>query len=137
MTTAPLIPLPTQPEHLAWPTETWPEAFASTEFDRARAQQAIDFAFSQQALEKMGETHAFLAVHKGQVVLERYAEGHDQTSTFPSWSKAKSITQALVGILVRAGKSDIHAPADVLYGKALTTRAARSRWTSSCACRAG
>lgn len=112
MTTAPLIPLPTQPEHLAWPTETWPEAFASTEFDRARAQQAIDFAFSQQALEKMGETHAFLAVHKGSLVLERYAEGRDQTTTFPSWSKAKSITHALVGLLVRDGKLKTDARAD-------------------------
>ena len=34
-------------------------------------------------------------------------------TTFPSWSKAKSITQALVGVLVREGLIDLHAPADV------------------------
>lgn len=113
MSTKRLVPLPDHPKNLAWPTEAWPEAFDAGGFDRDRCTDALDFAFSAAALEKMGETHAFLAVHKGQVVLERYAEGRDQTTTFPSWSKAKSITQALVGILVRAGKIDIHAPADV------------------------
>ncbi len=108
-----LVPLPQRSDQVPWPTEAWPENTASTAFDRDRATGAIDFAFSEAAHSKMGETHAFLAVHKGQIVLERYAEGRDQASTFPSWSKAKSITHALIGILVREGKIDIHAPARV------------------------
>lgn len=113
MTTPPLIPLPPHADGLAWPTKSWPEAFEASEFDRPKAIQAMDFAFSPQSLEKMGETHAFLAVHRGRIVLERYADGRDQATTFPSWSKAKSITHALVGILVRQGALDIHATADV------------------------
>lgn len=113
METPPLVALPLQPALTAWPTETWPENFAATDFDRARAEAAIAFAFDEAALDKMGETHAFLAVHKGQIVLERYADDRDQTTTFPSWSKAKSITHALIGILVRDGRLDIYARADV------------------------
>nr|WP_156780943.1 serine hydrolase [Hyphomonas sp. Mor2] len=113
MPTPPLVPLPTQPENTPWPTEVWPEAPDAQGFDRAQCEQALAFAFSDAAHDKMGETHAFLAVHKGQILLERYAEGRDKTSTFPSWSKAKSITQALIGILVREGKIDVQARAHV------------------------
>ena len=113
MTVPPLVPLPPQPAHTDWPTESWPEAFSSSAFDRAACEQAIAFSFSAEAEAQMGETHAFLAVHRGELVLERYAEGRDQSSTFPSWSKAKSITQALIGVLVREGLIDVNAPADV------------------------
>ena len=44
---------------------------------------------------------------------ERYWRDFTAKHTYPSWSEAKSITQALVGILVREGRIDIHAPADV------------------------
>lgn len=113
MSTSHLIPLPYQPSDTAWPTEAWPEAPDAQGFDRGRCEQAIDFAFSDAAHAKMGETHAFLAVQGGKIVLERYTEGRDQRTTFPSWSKAKSITQALIGILVREGLIDLHAPANV------------------------
>lgn len=105
-----LVPLPKHPSGTPWPTEAWPEAPATSGFDRARCEQAMAYAFSDAAEDKMGETHAFLAVQNGKIVLERYAEGRDKTTTFPSWSKAKSITQALIGILVREGLIDIHSP---------------------------
>ena len=113
MTTTPLIPFPVQPGDVNWPTQNWPENPDGQVFGRAKCEQAIDYAFSDAALDEMGETHAFLAVHRGQIVLERYGEGHDQTTTFPSWSEAKSITHALIGILARDGLIDVHAPADV------------------------
>jgi CubicO group peptidase (beta-lactamase class C family) len=55
--------------------------------------------------------HLAVAVsHHGQVVAERYG---DDPGPYLSWSMAKSITHALVGILVRQGRIDIHAPAAV------------------------
>jgi len=113
MTTHRLVPLPKHPDTVAWPTEAWPENLTSTEFDRDACARAMDEAFSADALDQMGETHAFLAIHKGQLVLERYADGCDASTTFPSWSKAKSITQALIGILVRDGMIEIGTPANV------------------------
>lgn len=108
-----LVPLPKQPAGVRWPTDVWPEDFSNQEFDRARLEALLELAFQHAESETLGETHAFLAVHRGKVVAERYADERDQTTTFPSWSKAKSITHALIGILVRDGKLDIHAPADV------------------------
>jgi len=108
-----LVILPKQPDDLPWPTEHWPENFESPEFDQKRLEGLLAEVFDEVDSETYGETHAFLAVHKGQVVCERYAGDRDKATTFPSWSKAKSITQALIGILVREGLIDIHAPADV------------------------
>jgi CubicO group peptidase (beta-lactamase class C family) len=104
--------LPPQPRGVSWPTLVWPEARLDAAVS-ARLQPMLDFAFSDPGPESLGETHAFLAVQGGKIVAERYWRGFGETSTHPSWSKAKSMTQALVGILVREGKLDIHAPADV------------------------
>ena len=103
--------LPAHSEGIPWPTERWPEADPQLGTDTAELSKLLDLAFSNPA--SMGETRAFLAVQGGQIVSERYNEGYLASDTFPSWSKAKSITQALIGILVREGELDIHAPADV------------------------
>ncbi|MFN4024221.1 MAG: serine hydrolase, partial [Hyphomonas sp.] len=73
----------------------------------------LDHAFRDPAPDDLGETHTFLAVQGGRIVAERYWTGFGPDSTHHSWSQAKSMTHALVGILVREGKLDIHAPADV------------------------
>ena len=108
-----LVPLPSQLGDVAWPTQSWPENFNSTDFDTERLNALLETVFAETDSEIHGETHAFLAVHHGQIVSERYAGDRDATTTFPSWSKAKSITHALIGVLVRDGLIDIHAPADV------------------------
>lgn len=107
-----LPPLPAQPKGVTWPTYVWTEAQPDPTVS-ARLDPLLDFAFSDPAPETMGETHAFLAVQGGKIVAERYWRGFTETSTHPSWSQAKSVTQALIGILVRDGKLDIYAPADV------------------------
>ena len=107
-----LAPLPAQPKGVAWPTQEWPEGHLSPGL-AAKLLPLLDHAFSDPAPSDLGETHAFLAVQGGRIVAERYWTGFDRTSTHHSWSQAKSITQALVGILAREGRIDIHAPADV------------------------
>lgn len=107
-----LPPLPAQPAGVAWPTQEWPEGTLSPAV-AAKLTPLLDLAFSTPAPETLGETHAFLAVQGGQIVAERYWQGFDRASTHHSWSQAKSMTQALVGILVREGKIDIHAAAAV------------------------
>ena len=54
-----------------------------------------------------GVTHALLVVHRGKVVHEFYGEGIDKDSTLISWSMAKSMTQALVGMAVKDGVLNI------------------------------
>jgi CubicO group peptidase (beta-lactamase class C family) len=81
--------------------------------DRARLEPLLEDAFAEPNSPSLGQTHALVVVQGGRLVLERYGAGRGPDDTFPSWSKAKSITQALVGLLVGDGRLDINAPADV------------------------
>ena len=104
-----LIPLPAQPAGTPWPTADWPtgEPLAGP------AATHLDNAFAPDAMATLGRTDAVLVVREGRIVYERYGDDLTADSTFPSWSKAKSMTHALAGLLVGDGLLDIHAPADV------------------------
>jgi CubicO group peptidase (beta-lactamase class C family) len=102
--------LPHQPAGMPWPTQDWPLGDAPAGADLARL---VDYAFTPALPEDLRETHALLVVHRGRLVIERYAAGIAASDTLPSWSIAKSITQALLGLVVADGKIDIHAPAPV------------------------
>jgi CubicO group peptidase (beta-lactamase class C family) len=77
--------------------------------DAASVRAAVDRAFAPGS--PHGETLALLVVHRGRLVFERYAEGRGAADTFPSWSMAKSMLHAVVGILVGEGRLDLDAPA--------------------------
>ena len=100
-----LIDLPKQAENIDWPTESWPRS------------DAIDIAELGDRLfdltDTQGVTYALLVVKNGELIYERYDAGANPIYLQYSWSMAKSIVQALVGILVRQGRIDIHAPANV------------------------
>lgn len=57
-----------------------------------------------------GHPFAFLALHKGGVVSERYNRGIGPDTKLLSWSMAKSFVHALAGIMVSDSLIDIHAP---------------------------
>lgn len=57
-----------------------------------------------------GNAFAFVVLHKGIPVAEAYKSQFDQNTRFLSWSMAKSIINALVGIQVKLGKIDISQP---------------------------
>src|SRR6202158_1397548 len=57
-----------------------------------------------------GETRAVVVVQGGRLIAERYREGFGPGTRLVSWSMAKSITQALVGIAAREGKLDPDQP---------------------------
>jgi hypothetical protein len=60
-----------------------------------------------------GHVFAFMVVHKGYPIVEKYRSAFSQKTRFLSWSMAKSFTNALAGIMVKDGKLDIDKPADV------------------------
>ncbi|WP_333665493.1 serine hydrolase domain-containing protein [Parvibaculum sp.] len=108
-----LPPLPAQPAGVAWPTEEWPRGDLPTSVDKVRFTKLMDHAFAAEAPADLGETHAVVVIKDGKLVHEQYWTGFGPDVTCPSWSKGKSITHALVGILAGDGNIDIHAPADV------------------------
>ena len=57
-----------------------------------------------------GHPFAFVVLHKGSIVAERYDKGITAGTQLLSWSMGKSFVNALVGIMVKDGLVDIHAP---------------------------
>jgi len=108
-----LVPLPAQPAGVRWPTQGWPEAEPGRDVDRDAIEAELERAFAVPPPAEIGETHALLVVHRGAVVVERYWPEAGPDTTLISWSMAKSITHALVGVLVREGRLDVNAPAAV------------------------
>ena len=55
-----------------------------------------------------GNPFTFMVLHKGQPVMEKYKPGFNAQTRLLSWSMAKSVVNAMVGILVGDGKMDIY-----------------------------
>ncbi|MFT3811531.1 MAG: serine hydrolase [Micropepsaceae bacterium] len=97
----------------AWPDRDWAREKLPASADADTLDALVSHAFSPASHTGMGETHAFIAIHKGRIVAERYLGGaYTPDATYPSWSMAKSITQLLTGFLVAEGKVDAAAPFD-------------------------
>lgn len=73
---------------------------------------ALDEAFREPP-KKRRKTRAVVIVHDGKLIAEKYAEGFNEHTMFAGWSMAKSITSALIGILVKQNKINPDAPAIV------------------------
>lgn len=99
---------PAQPEGVPWPTEAWPTGRMPDGVDVAALQDVLGLAFAPDS-----GVDAVLAVHGGELVLERYRDGWERDAPHASWSMAKSITQFAIGILVADGLLDPFAPAPV------------------------
>lgn len=108
-----LVPLPAQPEARPWPTSSWPDSEPSAGVDRAELEGAVDELFASVGRGGVTDTRALLVVQGGAIVFERYAPGFGPTNRFESWSMAKSVTNALVAVLVRDGALALDAPAQV------------------------
>jgi CubicO group peptidase (beta-lactamase class C family) len=104
------VEYPVQPDGVPWPTQEWPTGDLPEGVDEAALQAAIDAAFAPR--EGTGGVEAILAVHGGELVVEEY-NNWDPAAPHPSWSMAKSMTQAMLGILVAEGRLDVFAPAPV------------------------
>jgi CubicO group peptidase (beta-lactamase class C family) len=72
---------------------------------------AADFAFDRKTHGHPSQiTLSLLVVHKGDIILERYAPGVDVTTRTRTWSTAKSIAGTLIGIAAGEGKLALDAP---------------------------
>lgn len=83
------------------------------EVNMEKLKGVIDAAFVESDPEKKKMTRAVIVVYDGKIIGERYAPGFDKSMPLLGWSMSKSVTNALVGILVRQGKLRIREPAPV------------------------
>src|SRR5262245_49951075 len=75
--------------------------------------EALDHAFAESESGPRRFTKAVVVLHNGRVVGERYAPGVTPATPLIGWSMTKSVTNALLGILVRNGKLDMQKPASI------------------------
>jgi len=60
-----------------------------------------------------GTPFAFVVLHEGAIVAERYRPGITEDTRLLSWSMGKSFTNALIGLMAGDGLLDIYAPMDI------------------------
>ena len=70
------------------------------EIDKAQLAQVIINAFEN----RTSRTSAIVVLYKGEMIAERYAAGFSSETPLLGWSMAKSVVNALVGVLVKDGK---------------------------------
>lgn len=106
----PMPPLPPQPEGVPWPTETWPTGDGPAGVD---LEPLLDEVIDPEG--SLTRTRAVVVVHGGRVIAERYGDRTDvwgqvtgdpvdATTPLISWSMAKSMLHAVVGMLVDEGR---------------------------------
>jgi CubicO group peptidase (beta-lactamase class C family) len=101
------------------PDRPWPEGGAGAVdpaalgVDTAQLARALDHAFAEPGPGHRRRTRAVAVVYDGQLIAERYAPGFGPGTLMPGWSISKSVTNALVGVLVGEGKLALYAPAPV------------------------
>lgn len=115
----PLPSLPAQPEGLAWPTETWPTGPVP---DGVALDALLDEVMDAEGA--LARTRAVVVIHRGRLVAERYGDRTDAwgevsgdpvdaTTPLISWSMAKSMLHAVVGLVAAEHGLDLDAPAPV------------------------
>ncbi len=69
---------------------------------------AVEVAFHSAMAQTEQNTRALLVVYNGKIIGERYATGWTKDTPQISWSQGKSITAALIGVLVQQGHLKIN-----------------------------
>jgi CubicO group peptidase (beta-lactamase class C family) len=104
-----LSPLPPQPADTPWPTQGWPVAPLPSTVDPSEIASLLGEVLPDPH-PVMGETRAVVVVQGGRIVLERYGPGFGAGTRQVSWSVAKSVTQALVGVAAAQGRLGLDEP---------------------------
>ena len=86
---------------MTFPGADWESGDVGSDVDGAVVQREFTNQFTDP--DHYGTTLAMVAVHRGRVVAERYGTDVTASTKLISWSMAKSITDALVGMCVKDG----------------------------------
>ena len=107
-------PEPADTDTVPWPAgDLDAEGAFPDEIDDAKLQTALNKEFSEPDGRSPRRARAVVVAYKGRVVAERYAPGFDKDTPMHGWSMTKSITNALIGILVGRGEFTVNDPAPI------------------------
>ncbi|MBL6449009.1 serine hydrolase [Fulvivirga sp. 29W222] len=96
---------------LEWPLGTATSDSVMQFIDYKVLNDAIDRAFLEPDKEHLQNTRAVVVIHDGKLVMEQYADGFDATTPQMGWSMTKSVTNALIALLIKDGKLHLYQPA--------------------------
>ncbi len=103
------------PANIPWPNgdliKKMPKL--SKNIDPAKLNEAIDWSFNRATPEQT--TISLVVVHKGNIIVEKYADGFDLSTKTRTWSTAKSIGATLIGMLVDQGKMHLDEPLGLTF----------------------
>jgi len=103
-------PADSHPQPASLPEIAGPSVVAAESPELAAA---LDRAFAEPTQPPFRRTKAIVVVKDGRIVAERYADGYGIDTPILGFSATKSVTSALIGILVRQGKLMRDKPAPV------------------------
>jgi len=100
------------------PTEKIPRNLANSDLpiDKNKyptLQEVVNKAFEEPYENKAVHTRGVVIIKDSVIIAEQYGDGFTATTPQMGWSMTKSVTNALVGILVKKGQLDIHQPAQI------------------------
>ena len=98
---------PANPDSIFWPMGSKLRQNTPDNIDLKKLNAALDSAFNK------GNTRAVVVAYDTLFMAEKYAPGFNKTTRILGWSMSKSITSALIGILVKNGKLNVKAPAPI------------------------
>ena len=90
-----------------------PENDKMARVDYQHITSTLDHFFSEPDSARLQNTKAVVVLYRDTLVTERYAPGFTQNTRMPGWSMAKSVTSALIGILVHQGELGVNHPAPI------------------------
>ena len=111
-----IVPLPEiHPDAVAWPAgdkiaDTIPKNINMVLLNKALAKAFVDSVGTK-------GTFAVAVAYKNQLVAEKYNVGFSSNNRFLSWSMAKSITNALVGVMVKKNIMHLNEHPDISLWK--------------------
>jgi CubicO group peptidase (beta-lactamase class C family) len=98
---------------IPWPSGDLGAYSAAEDINREAIDEIVDEAFYEKDPENPINTHAVVVVYENKIIAEKYAVGFGRNSILMGWSISKSLTNALIGILVGQGKLSLDEPAPV------------------------
>ncbi len=101
------------PDTIDWPMGDRLKDSFPTQVNKAKLQEAINNIFKEADTTKPIRTRAVIVLYDGKLIAEQYAQGFTKNTKLLGWSMTKSVTSALMGVLVRDGKLNINNPAPV------------------------
>jgi CubicO group peptidase (beta-lactamase class C family) len=104
------------PDTVAWPLGN--KTIDSVLNRNTKLNEVVDAAFEEPDAENPVNTRAVIIIQNGNIIAEKYGDGFSARTLLIGWSMTKTITNAMVGVLVKQGKLNIDAAAPVDEWKA-------------------